>query len=134
MGPTLKNLNNLLNLPFGCGEQNMANFAPNVYVLKYLSGTDQLTDEIKTQALYYLQTGKQMNSFCKCSSNLITPFKDFSPCAIIRDWYLQLNFYLSSVSKTLFAILQGYQRQLTFKRADKSFSAFGDRDASGSMW
>ena len=63
MGPTLKNLNNLLNLPFGCGEQNMANFAPNVYVLKYLSGTNQLTDEIKTQALYYLQTGKQMNSF-----------------------------------------------------------------------
>ena len=58
MGPTLKNLNNLLNLPFGCGEQNMANFAPNVYVLKYLSGTDQLTDEVKSQAMYYLQTGE----------------------------------------------------------------------------
>jgi hypothetical protein len=28
----------------------------------------------------------------------------------------------------------GYQRELTFQHKDGSFSAFGDRDKSGSMW
>ena len=59
MGPTLKNLNNLLSLPFGCGEQNLANFAPNVYVLKYLKGTRQLTEQVRLQTTRYLQVGKQ---------------------------------------------------------------------------
>ena len=29
----------------GCGEQNMANFAPNVAILKYLKGKGYLTKE-----------------------------------------------------------------------------------------
>lgn len=28
----------------------------------------------------------------------------------------------------------GYQRQLTYRHRDGSYSAFGERDASGSMW
>ncbi|PNJ28667.1 CPAMD8 isoform 4 [Pongo abelii] len=32
------------------------------------------------------------------------------------------------------ASIIGYQRQLTYKRQDGSYSAFGERDASGSMW
>ena len=58
MGPTLKNLNNLLSLPFGCGEQNLANFAPNVYVLKYLKGTRQMNEETRLKAIRYLQMGE----------------------------------------------------------------------------
>ncbi|XP_013402650.1 C3 and PZP-like alpha-2-macroglobulin domain-containing protein 8 [Lingula anatina] len=84
MGPTLSNLDKLLRLPFGCGEQNMVHFAPNVFVLKYLETTKQLTDKVKEKTLDYL--------------------------------------------------IQGYQRQLTYKRSDGSYSAFGDGDSSGSMW
>ncbi|XP_078412272.1 C3 and PZP-like alpha-2-macroglobulin domain-containing protein 8 isoform X2 [Cetorhinus maximus] len=84
MGPTLNNLDNLLRLPFGCGEQNMIHFAPNVFVLKYLQKTKQLFTEVESEATDYL--------------------------------------------------LQGYQRQLTYKREDGSYSAFGERDSSGSMW
>nr|XP_055095106.1 C3 and PZP-like alpha-2-macroglobulin domain-containing protein 8 [Symphalangus syndactylus] len=84
MGPTLNHLNNLLRLPFGCGEQNMIHFAPNVFVLKYLQKTQQLSPEVERQTTDYL--------------------------------------------------VQGYQRQLTYKRQDGSYSAFGERDASGSMW
>ena len=54
MGPTLKNLNNLLKLPFGCGEQNMINFAPNVFVLKYLHETSQLTKQVEARAITLL--------------------------------------------------------------------------------
>ncbi|XP_066551233.1 C3 and PZP-like alpha-2-macroglobulin domain-containing protein 8 isoform X2 [Amia ocellicauda] len=84
MGPTLNNLDKLLRLPFGCGEQNMIHFAPNVFVLRYLRKTRQLGPEVETEATDYL--------------------------------------------------LQGYQRQLTYKRQDGSYSAFGERDSSGSMW
>ncbi|XP_058019201.1 C3 and PZP-like alpha-2-macroglobulin domain-containing protein 8 isoform X1 [Ahaetulla prasina] len=84
MGPTLNNLDNLLQLPFGCGEQNMIHFAPNIFVLKYLQKTKQLSPEVESEATDYL--------------------------------------------------VQGYQRQLTYKRQDGSYSAFGERDSSGSMW
>ncbi|XP_061457145.1 C3 and PZP-like alpha-2-macroglobulin domain-containing protein 8 isoform X3 [Rhineura floridana] len=84
MGPALNNLDNLLQLPFGCGEQNMIHFAPNIFVLKYLEKTKQLSPEVEREATDYL--------------------------------------------------VQGYQRQLTYKRQDGSYSAFGERDSSGSMW
>ncbi|XP_047387857.1 C3 and PZP-like alpha-2-macroglobulin domain-containing protein 8 [Sciurus carolinensis] len=84
MGPTLNHLSSLLRLPFGCGEQNMVHFAPNVFVLKYLQKTRQLSPEVEKDTTDYL--------------------------------------------------VQGYQRQLTYKHQDGSYSAFGERDTSGSMW
>lgn len=62
MGPTLNNLDKLLRLPFGCGEQNMIQFAPNVFVLKYLQKTRQLTPEVENEATDYLIQGKEMES------------------------------------------------------------------------
>lgn len=64
MGPTLNNLDKLLRLPFGCGEQNMIHFAPNVFVLKYLQKTKQLSHEVEAEATDYLVQGNslQLNS------------------------------------------------------------------------
>ena len=31
-------------------------------------------------------------------------------------------------------VVSGYMRELTYQHKDGSFSAFGDRDTSGSMW
>ncbi|XP_067293404.1 alpha-2-macroglobulin-like [Pseudorasbora parva] len=39
MGRALKNLDELLQMPSGCGEQNMIILAPNIYVLLYLKDT-----------------------------------------------------------------------------------------------
>lgn len=36
MGPSINNLNTLLRMPFGCGEQNMLLFVPNIVVTEYL--------------------------------------------------------------------------------------------------
>lgn len=57
MGASLSKLDKLLQLPYGCGEQNMIHFAPNVYVLRYLERTEQLTGDIKHTALQYLIKG-----------------------------------------------------------------------------
>lgn len=59
MGPSINGLDNLLGMPYGCGEQNMIKFAPNIYILKYLQATNQLTDAIEQKALNYLETGYQ---------------------------------------------------------------------------
>ncbi|KAL1279110.1 hypothetical protein QQF64_025783 [Cirrhinus molitorella] len=59
MGRALKNLDNLLRMPSGCGEQNMIVLAPNTYILQYLQVTGQLTTTIRQTAIGYLQSGYQ---------------------------------------------------------------------------
>ncbi|GFR23611.1 murinoglobulin-1 [Trichonephila clavata] len=59
MGPAIQNLNNLVTLPTGCGEQNMVKFTPNYLVLDYLTDIGKLTDKTKTQAIRNLNTGYQ---------------------------------------------------------------------------
>ncbi|KFQ80117.1 Alpha-2-macroglobulin, partial [Phaethon lepturus] len=59
MGTAMQNLHQLLQMPFGCGEQNMVLFAPNIYVLDYLSKTGQLSEEVKSKAIGYLVSGYQ---------------------------------------------------------------------------
>ena len=60
MGPTLSGLDKLLKMPMGCGEQTMILFAPNIYVLRYLTSTSQVTSgsPIKTKAIEYMKSGK----------------------------------------------------------------------------
>ena len=36
MGPVLAHLDGLVRMPYGCGEQNMLNFVPNIVVMNYL--------------------------------------------------------------------------------------------------
>ena len=44
MGTALQNLDNLVQMPRGCGEQNMVLFAPIIYVLQYLERARLLTE------------------------------------------------------------------------------------------
>jgi CD109 antigen len=81
---TINGMDSLLQMPNGCGEQNMINFAPDVYITKYLQNSGQLKPEIMAKAEKFMITG--------------------------------------------------YQRELTYRHSDGSFSAFGNNDASGSLW
>ncbi|KAM9388182.1 alpha-2-macroglobulin-like protein 1 [Phaethornis superciliosus] len=60
MGTALQNLDHLVQMPHGCGEQNMVLFAPIVYVLQYVEKTRQLTPEIKEKATGFLRNGYQI--------------------------------------------------------------------------
>ncbi len=84
LAQTIDGLDQLLQMPFGCGEQNMILFAPDTFILKYLKSTNQLKPEIQAKAEMLLITG--------------------------------------------------YQRELTYRHRDGSFSAFGEDDDSGSLW
>lgn len=61
MGTALRNMENLLHMPYGCGEQNMALFTPNIYALDYLNKTGQLTEEIRVKGTGYLSTGEKIS-------------------------------------------------------------------------
>uniref|UniRef100_A0AAG5DEP7 CD109 antigen n=1 Tax=Anopheles atroparvus TaxID=41427 RepID=A0AAG5DEP7_ANOAO len=84
MGSTIQNLDSLIRMPYGCGEQNMLNFVPNIVVLDYLKATNKLTANVEAKAQKYMEAG--------------------------------------------------YQRELSYKHQDGSFSAFGESDKSGSTW
>ena len=81
---TIEGLESLISMPFGCGEQNMLGFAPDVYIARYLDESGQLKPEI----------------MAKLEKMMVT----------------------------------GYQRELTYRRSDGSFSAFGMQDDEGSLW
>uniref|UniRef100_A0A3B3VEF6 Alpha-2-macroglobulin-like n=1 Tax=Poecilia latipinna TaxID=48699 RepID=A0A3B3VEF6_9TELE len=59
VGRALQNLDGLLQMPYGCGEQNMALLAPNIYILEYLEKSNQLTPVIKKKASNFLSSGYQ---------------------------------------------------------------------------
>ncbi|MBN3294644.1 A2MG protein, partial [Polypterus senegalus] len=59
LGRAMQNLDKLLAMPFGCGEQNMLLFAPNIYILRYLEATGQVTEQIKAKAIRFMETGYQ---------------------------------------------------------------------------
>ncbi|WP_406670813.1 alpha-2-macroglobulin family protein [Methanolobus sp. ZRKC4] len=81
---TINGVDNLLGMPYGCGEQNMMLFSTDVEVLRYLEATGQDNPELKAKAEMYIVTG--------------------------------------------------YQRELTYRHSDGSFSAFGESDPEGSLW
>ncbi len=56
---TLSGVEGLLNMPFGCGEQNMIFLAPDVEVLRYLKVIDQLMPEVQAEAEYLINVGYQ---------------------------------------------------------------------------
>ncbi|CAH0550920.1 unnamed protein product [Brassicogethes aeneus] len=59
LGCTIENIENLLSIPTGCGEQIMASVAPNLYILRYLEATNKLTTALKAKIIKNLKIGYQ---------------------------------------------------------------------------
>lgn len=67
----MNKLDSLVQMPLGCGEQNMIHFAPSVYVLQYLDKSNQDNKEIRSRALGYMMEGKlpsyESLTYSKCA-------------------------------------------------------------------
>ncbi|KAK7098096.1 CD109 antigen-like [Littorina saxatilis] len=59
LGVVAENLEDLLKMPYGCGEQNMINFAPNTYLIAYLRNTGRLSSAILSKAKSFMLAGYQ---------------------------------------------------------------------------
>ena len=62
MGPAIDGIERLIKMPYGCGEQNMINFAPTIFVTEYLSQTNQLTPELKDKSVRFMESGEALRS------------------------------------------------------------------------
>ena len=57
LAPALANLDGLVTLPTGCGEQNMITLVPNIYLSEYLNGTGRREAMLEEQAQKYMKIG-----------------------------------------------------------------------------
>nr|XP_025038799.1 alpha-2-macroglobulin-like protein 1 [Pelodiscus sinensis] len=74
MGTALQNLDQLVQMPSGCGEQNMGLFAPIIYVRQYLEQTGPLSEEIRERATGFLRSGYQRQLLYKHSNGAYSAF------------------------------------------------------------
>lgn len=79
LGPSINGLASLIRMPYGCGEQNMINFAPNIYVLDYLTKQKQLTDNLKEKALSFMREGYQRELLYQREDGSFSAFGDSDP-------------------------------------------------------
>ncbi|KAI4492500.1 hypothetical protein M0804_002291 [Polistes exclamans] len=59
LGPVLENLDKLVKLPKGCGEQNMVLFVPNIHVIGYMDANVMDNPELRTKAIKNMEKGYQ---------------------------------------------------------------------------
>ncbi|XP_041716976.2 CD109 antigen [Coregonus clupeaformis] len=57
LGPSITGLESLIQMPYGCGEQNMIHFAPNIYVIQYLTASGQADHDTVIKATSYMMKG-----------------------------------------------------------------------------
>lgn len=57
MGPSIEGLESLVRVPYGCGEQNMISFTPNIFVRRYLDNVNRLDNDIKSRTTANMESG-----------------------------------------------------------------------------
>lgn len=58
MGPSISGITSLIKMPYGCGEQNMITFVPNIFAIKYLETINNLKTSDLSKAQEYMIAGK----------------------------------------------------------------------------
>ncbi|XP_076248907.1 alpha-1-macroglobulin [Calliopsis andreniformis] len=59
LGPVFENLNSLVRIPVGCGEQNMVLLVPNIHVIKYLDAAQIQNPALRAKAIKNIERGYQ---------------------------------------------------------------------------
>ncbi|KAJ8341794.1 hypothetical protein SKAU_G00340850 [Synaphobranchus kaupii] len=77
LGPSLSGLESLIQMPYGCGEQNMINFAPSIYVLQYLTSTSQVEEDIHSRAISTMTKGYYRELSYQRSDGSFSAFGDW---------------------------------------------------------
>uniref|UniRef100_A0A1I8Q6D7 TEP1-F n=1 Tax=Stomoxys calcitrans TaxID=35570 RepID=A0A1I8Q6D7_STOCA len=74
LGPTIKNIDKLVRMPYGCGEQNMVNFVPNILVLYYLDAIKKDMPLISQKAKSFMESGYQRELTYKHNNGAYSAF------------------------------------------------------------
>ncbi|XP_073080811.1 CD109 antigen [Manis javanica] len=119
LGPSIHGLATLIQMPYGCGEQNMINFAPNIYVLDYLTKKKQLTENLKEKALSFMRQGYQRELLYQRADGSFSAFGNDDPSgstwlsAFVLRCFLEADPYIDidqNVLQRTYMWLQGHQK------------------------
>ncbi|NXT38669.1 A2ML1 protein, partial [Pelecanoides urinatrix] len=132
MGNALQNLDHLLAMPYGCGEQNMVRFAPNIYIQQYLEKSGQLHPDIRAKAQGFLQSGYQRELLYKHDDGSYSAFGKSDPSgntwltAFVLKSFGQARAYVAieeqHITDTLRWLRQKQQETGCFRSAGKLFN------------
>uniref|UniRef100_A0A8C9PH46 CD109 antigen n=1 Tax=Spermophilus dauricus TaxID=99837 RepID=A0A8C9PH46_SPEDA len=119
LGPSINGLASLIRMPYGCGEQNMINFAPNIYILDYLTKKKQLTDNIKEKSLSFMRQGYQRELLYQRDDGSFSAFGNNDPSgstwlsAFVLRCFLEADPYIDidqNVLHRTYTWLKGHQK------------------------
>ncbi|XP_067558865.1 CD109 antigen isoform X3 [Pseudorca crassidens] len=119
LGSSISGLASLIRMPYGCGEQNMINFAPNIYVLDYLTKKKQLTENLKEKALSFMRQGYQRELLYQREDGSFSAFGNDDPSgstwlsAFVLRCFLEADPYIDidqNVLHRVYAWLKGHQK------------------------
>nr|KAF6504284.1 CD109 molecule [Rousettus aegyptiacus] len=119
LGSSINGLDSLIRMPYGCGEQNMINFAPNIYVLDYLTKKKQLTENLKEKALAFMRQGYQRELLYQREDGSFSAFGDNDPSgstwlsAFVLRCFLEADPYIDidqNVLHRTYTWLKGHQK------------------------
>ncbi|XP_028642176.1 CD109 antigen [Grammomys surdaster] len=100
LGSSINGLASLIRMPYGCGEQNMIHFAPNIYILDYLTKQKQLTVNLKEKALSYMRQGYQRELLYQREDGSFSAFGDSDSSgstwlsAFVLKCFLEADYYI----------------------------------------
>uniref|UniRef100_A0A3B3HL61 Alpha-macroglobulin receptor-binding domain-containing protein n=1 Tax=Oryzias latipes TaxID=8090 RepID=A0A3B3HL61_ORYLA len=100
MGRAMKNLDKLLAMPYGCGEQNMLLFAPNIFILDYLKSTGQLKESTRKTAVGYLESGESPKKHLVLTTFVMKSFNAAKQYIFVDQMYIkEARKWLSGLQK-----------------------------------
>ncbi|KAL9707304.1 hypothetical protein quinque_010822 [Culex quinquefasciatus] len=82
-GSVVENLESLISLPCGCGEQNMIQLVPNVVVLDYMYETRTIKEELYSDLISKLTKGYENQLNYKLSDNSFAVFPEMRGCVFL---------------------------------------------------
>ncbi|KAI8033415.1 hypothetical protein M5D96_013817 [Drosophila gunungcola] len=136
LGPVVKNLEHLIRLPIGCGEQTLSNLLPSYLLRGYLKSIKKLTPDLDTRIKRNLQKGYQdmlqyrhddgsFSSFGPKKSRQEDPERNGSTwlTAYVLRWFSKIKDIVDLDEKIL---VKGYEFLLTRQAANGSFTELGE--------
>lgn len=126
LGCAVKNLESLITMPSGCGEQNMKDFVPNVVILDYLSETKTINKDIESKAIRNLKGGYQNQLKYRKDNGSFSVFVSRNGGTFLTAFVAQ-SFKLASkyISIDTNVIDQAYRWLLNQQQADGRFIEVG---------
>ncbi|XP_063150605.1 ovostatin-like [Candoia aspera] len=128
LGTAMRIFENLLQMPYGCGEQNIAMYTSNLRIFNYLNDTKQLTEEKKSRIIRHLNRGYQRQLFYQLTNGAFSTFGSANEEGNL--WLTALAYKAFAQSKTLIYIYENILNQALIwiaskQKADGCFESVG---------